>query len=42
MDPEQQAQEAAIFPWLESDCMADQTSDFFDELNEFEDSEDFE
>jgi hypothetical protein len=44
-DYEQIAQEDALFPWLASDCMADDTtceSDFFDELNEFEDDEDFE
>jgi hypothetical protein len=39
IDIEQLAQEAALFPWLDSDCMADET-DFFDELNEFEDFED--
>ena len=45
IDPEQLAQESAIWPWLDSDCMADPTTiedpDFFDELNEFEDEEDF-
>lgn len=40
---EQIAQEDALFPWLASDCMADEAGcDFFDELNEFEDEEDFE
>jgi hypothetical protein len=46
MDYEQIAQEDALFPWLASDCMGDQceeaTGDFFDDLNEFEDCEDFE
>lgn len=43
---EQTAQEDALFPWLASGCMADPTceieEDFFDDLNEFEDCEDFE
>lgn len=37
-DYEQLAQEAAIWPWLESDCMADGPTDcspiFFDEESE--------
>jgi len=41
MNPEQMQQESALYPWLDSNCMADQPSDFFDELNEFEESEDF-
>jgi len=40
MDSEQMAQESALFPWLDSDCMADVSSDFFDELSLFEDYED--
>ena len=37
-DLEQWAQEAAIWPWLDSDCMADDPADyspiFFDEESE--------
>jgi hypothetical protein len=41
---EQIAQEDALFPWLADNSMADPAAeaDFFDELNEFEDEEDFE
>ena len=42
MDLEQLDQEAALFPWLDSDTLSDQNQDFFDELSEFEDCEDFE
>lgn len=46
IDYEQIAQEDAIYPWLASDCMADpcfdESPDFFDECNEFEDEEEFE
>jgi hypothetical protein len=41
MDFEQLAQEDALFPWLASDCMADQEEDFFDCLSDFEEEEDF-
>jgi len=36
--------EDQLFPWLADESMADQSSqsDFFDELNEFEDEEDIE
>lgn len=37
--------ESQLWPWLDSDCMADpclEEPDFFDECNEFEDEEDFE
>jgi hypothetical protein len=40
---EQLAQEDALFPWLADGSMADPCweSDFFDDLNEFEDLEEF-
>jgi hypothetical protein len=40
---EQLAQEDALFPWLADNSMADPATevDFFDDLNEFEDEEDF-
>jgi hypothetical protein len=39
---EQLAEENAIWPWLDSDCMADETGepDLFDALDECEDYED--
>ena len=39
MDPEQLEQEAALYPWLDSGTLSDQSQDFFDDLNEFEDYE---
>ena len=42
MDPEQNQQEAALYPRLDSGILSDQSQDFFDELSEFEDCEDFE
>jgi hypothetical protein len=34
MDPEQLAQENALFPWLESDCMADlEEDDYYDDAS---------
>lgn len=43
IDFEQIEQEASIWPWLDSDCMADEkTEDFFDALSDFEEFEDFE
>ena len=39
---EQLAQEAAIWPWMDSDCMSDSCEeDFFDEANLFEEEEDY-
>jgi len=34
--------ESVLYPWLDSDCMADPglEPDFFDDLNAFEDEED--
>lgn len=40
MDQEQLAQESMLFPWIDDDCMADQPTDFFDDLNVYEDMED--
>ena len=42
MDLEQLSQEDALFPWLDNGTLSDQSQDFFDELSEFEDCEDFE
>lgn len=54
LDLEQLAQESALFPWLDSDCMADSavdsifvdpgfySEDFLDEISSLGDSEDFE
>lgn len=37
VDYEQLAQESALFPWLDSDCMSDPTTeDFFDDANLFD------
>jgi hypothetical protein len=53
VDLEQLAQESALFPWLDSDCMADHavdsifvdpgfcSEDFLDEISSLRDSEDF-
>jgi len=38
---EQLAQEAVLFPWLDSDCMADEVSDaYFTDRDYYEDNED--
>ncbi len=40
IDYEQLAQESAIFPWLDSDCMADECNDsFFTDSDYFCDQE---
>ena len=40
-DYEQLAQETALFPWLDSDCMADEVSDsYFTDRDYCEDNED--
>lgn len=41
-DLEDLQMESALYPWLDSDCMADPglEPDFFDDLNAFEDEED--
>jgi hypothetical protein len=37
IDYEQLAQESALFPWLDSDCMGDPVADdFFDDANLFD------
>lgn len=37
VDYEQLAQESALFPWLDSDCMGDPLNeDFFDDANLFD------
>jgi hypothetical protein len=53
VDFEQLAQESALFPWLDSDCMADHavdsiyvdpgfcSEDFLDEISSLRDAEDF-
>ena len=41
-DSEQLQQESTIWPWLNSDCMSDSCDeDFFDEVNLFEEEEDY-
>lgn len=40
MDEEQLAQENNLWPHLNDESMTKQSSDFFDDLNEFEDYED--
>jgi len=41
-DFEQLEQELRLWPWIDSDCMSDPCEeDFFDEVNLFEEDEDY-